>query len=80
MGNKDKLGASASPSGHSAEPEPQDVSALRASVLSVTLVEEILGHLGAAKMQIQPTDDRIIADHIQAAHALALALFRGISK
>ena len=43
-------------------------------------VEELLGHLGAAKMQLTPTDDRIISDHIHAAHALALVLFRSTQR
>lgn len=42
------------------------------------LAEEVLGHLGAAKMQLLPSDDARISDHIKAAHAHALDLFRGL--
>jgi len=58
-----------------AEPE---VSALRASIPSAVLIEELLGHIGAAKMQLTDADDKYIAAHIHAAHALASALFKGI--
>lgn len=37
----------------------------------VKALEEIRGHLGAAKMQRAPSDDAIIADHIDASHKLA---------
>lgn len=46
--------------------------------LDKSVVQEILAHLGAAKMQILPTDDQIIAQHIIAAHSLAHALNRSI--
>lgn len=39
-------------------------------------IEEILGHLGAAKMQTLPEDDQIIAGHVRDAHEIALGLFR----
>lgn len=45
--------------------------------ISATVIcEELLAHLGAAKMQFLPSDDKIISAHIHAAHALALVLFR----
>lgn len=37
---------------------------------------EIIGHLGAAKAQIIPSDDQIIAEHIRAAYDLAALLRR----
>lgn len=43
-----------------------------------TLIE-IIGHLGAAAMQRAPSDDRIIADHIDAALALATKLRRDLN-
>lgn len=60
----------------SAAHTPRSLAPVRAAVL----VEEILGHLGAAKMQLTPSDDRIISDHIHAAHALALVLFRSTQR
>ncbi len=35
------------------------------------LLLEIIGHLGAAKMQRIPSDDEIIGEHIDAAYELA---------
>lgn len=35
---------------------------------------EIIGHLGAAQIQRAPSDDKIIAEHIDAALALAQRL------
>lgn len=40
------------------------------------LLTEIMAHLGAAKMQRLPSDDRIIAEHIDAALELARAAYR----
>jgi hypothetical protein len=39
-------------------------------------IEQALAHLGAAIVQIAPSDDQIICDHLRAAHALVLAEFR----
>lgn len=39
-------------------------------------LESIIGHLGAAKMQRAPSDDRIIAEHIEAALDVATAARR----
>lgn len=36
----------------------------------------IIGHLGAAQMQRAPSDDRIIAEHIDAALKIAMSLRR----
>ena len=47
-----------------------------APVPAAVICEELLAHLGAAEMQLQPSDDKIISAHIHAAHALALVLFR----
>lgn len=47
-----------------------------APVPAADICEELLAHLGAAKMQLLPSDDKIISEHIHAAHALALVLFR----
>ena len=37
----------------------------------IEALDKIRAHLGAAKMQRAPSDDKIIADHIDAAHAIA---------
>lgn len=39
---------------------------------------EIIGHLGAAKMQRAASDDRIIAEHIDAALEIASAARRAL--
>lgn len=41
-----------------------------------SMLEEIVGHLGACQIQRAPADDRIIAAHIDAAYALAAALWK----
>lgn len=46
------------------------------SIASPSPVEEALSHLGAALMQTVPSDDQIIMDHVRAAHAVLLNLFR----
>lgn len=33
-------------------------------------IEEAIGHLGAAMAQQSPSDDKIIMDHVRAAHDL----------
>ena len=38
------------------------------------LLKEIIAHLGAALMQVDPTDDPIIIGHVRSAHSLATAL------
>jgi hypothetical protein len=38
------------------------------------LLQEIIAHLGAALMQVDPTDDPIIVGHVRTAHSLATAL------
>jgi len=50
------------------------VTALRASVPSAALLDEITAHLGAAIMQSISTDDQIIMEHVRAAHGLATIL------
>lgn len=40
---------------------------------------EIIGHLGAALMQRAPSDDQIIAEHIDAALAIATNLRRDMN-
>lgn len=40
---------------------------------------EIIGHLSAAKMQRAPSDDKIIAEHIDAALAIATKLRRDLN-
>jgi predicted small metal-binding protein len=52
------------------------VSALRASVPSAELLDEIVAHLGAAISQSIPTDDQRIMEHVRAAHGLASILRR----
>lgn len=47
-----------------------------ASVPASEMLLEIIGHLGAAKMQTLPSDDQIIAEHIRSAYDLALMLHR----
>lgn len=42
-------------------------------------LEIIMGHLGAARMQRAASDDKIIADHIDAALEIATKTFRAIS-
>jgi hypothetical protein len=39
-------------------------------------LELIIGELGAAMGQRAPSDDRIIAEHIESAHGIALAAWR----
>jgi hypothetical protein len=46
------------------------------SVPSAGILEEIHGHLGAARMQLLPSDDAIISEHIIAAHELTRVLRR----
>ena len=41
-----------------------------------THIEEIVSHLGAALAQRAPSDDKIIMEHIEAAHKFAVALLR----
>lgn len=38
----------------------------------MTMIENLRGHLGAAKVQRAPSDDKIIANHIDAAYDIAL--------
>jgi hypothetical protein len=45
-----------------------------------TLLEEIVGHLGAARIQRDPSDDKIIAEHIDAAHEAAVTAWRIVRK
>lgn len=42
----------------------------------IALIEKIAGHLYAAKIQRAPTDDRIIAEHVEDAHEAAQQLLR----
>jgi hypothetical protein len=44
------------------------------------LLNEIIAHLGASIIQSVPTDDQIIMDHVKAAHELAKAARRQLSK
>ena len=46
----------------------------------LAIVEDLRGHLGAAKVQRIPSDDKIIAEHIDAAYDLALRAERRISE
>lgn len=39
---------------------------------------DIMSHLGAAKCQRAPSDDQIIAEHIDRAHEIATATYRSI--
>lgn len=39
------------------------------------LVEEVYSHIGAAEMQLIPSDDQIIADHIRSAVPLLSSLW-----
>lgn len=41
-----------------------------------TSLEEIMAHLGVAKMQTLPSDNRIIAGHVSDALAIATTLYR----
>jgi hypothetical protein len=41
-----------------------------------TELTEIIAHLGAAIIQALPTDDKIIMDHVKAAHELAKVVRR----
>jgi hypothetical protein len=45
-------------------------------VSSDAMLLEIIGHLGAAKSQLLPSDDPIIAGHLIAAYDLAVMLRR----
>jgi hypothetical protein len=56
---------------------PQRAELSVPALSSAPVIEELLAHLGAAKMYMLPTDDAIIREHIVAAHALATVLFRG---
>jgi hypothetical protein len=40
----------------------------------VDQLSEIIAHLGAALMQVHPSDDPIIIGHVKTAHELAVAL------
>lgn len=40
------------------------------------MLEEAMSHLGACQMQRIPSDDKIIAGHIDVAHALIAALWK----
>ena len=40
------------------------------------LLEEIVGHLGAAVVQLVPSDDAIISDHLKKAETLAVQALR----
>ena len=42
----------------------------------IALLEKIAGHLYAAKIQRAPSDDQIIAEHIEDAHETASELLR----
>ena len=44
----------------------------------LAIVEDLRGHLGAAKVQRLPSDDKIIAEHIDAAYDAALRAERRI--
>lgn len=46
------------------------------AVNTASHLESIIGHLGAAKMQRAPSDDRIIAEHIETALDIATAARR----
>lgn len=80
MSDNSNLTALASGTGpSSATPiEPVPVSPVPASVPSAYVIDEIASHLGAAVMQMLPSDDRIICEHVRTAHALALALRRAV--
>ena len=41
---------------------------------------EVVSHLGAILMQVDPAHDAIIIEHVQAAHQLALGLHRKAEK
>jgi hypothetical protein len=43
------------------------------------IIHEIIGHLGAAAMQRSPSDDKIIAEHIDAALVLASKALASLS-
>lgn len=40
------------------------------------ILDEIIGHLGAARTQLLPSGDQIISEHIRAAYDLAVILRR----
>ena len=52
------------------------VSAVPASVPSASLLDEIVGHLGAAISQSLPTDDQRIMEHVRAAYDYARIIRR----
>lgn len=54
----------------------EDYGTTLPGVPAKTMLDEICGHLGAARMQLLPTDDQIIAEHLIAAHDLAKILRR----
>ena len=41
---------------------------------------EVVSHLGAILMQVDPAHDAIIIEHVQAAHEIALSLHRKARK
>jgi hypothetical protein len=41
---------------------------------------EVVSHLGAVLMQVDPAHDAIIIEHVQAAHEIALGLHRKAEK
>jgi hypothetical protein len=46
----------------------------------ISLIEKIAGHLYAAKIQRSPTDDQIIAEHIEDAHEAAIDLLHSVCR
>ena len=50
------------------------------SPAQIKLLETIVGHLHAAKIQRSPKDDNIIAEHIEDAHEAAVDLLHSIGR
>ncbi len=48
-------------------------------VAAIDLLDEIIGHLGAANIMAIPSDDHIITAHVKAAYELARVLRRAAS-
>ena len=61
---------------HPIHPSPEiEHAAPLASPSPCDILEQIVGHLGAAVMQALPSDDQIILDHVRRAHELAKLLW-----
>jgi hypothetical protein len=56
------------------EPTCSDFKQCHVAPENLKKIEEAIGELGAAINQSSPSDDKIIMDHVRAAHRLLLSL------